>query len=53
MHASLQKLDSIIQGLAYSEEVRDEQVAGCLKEIEQLLEAILTRLDRDPATVSR
>jgi len=46
MHASLQKLDSMIQGLVYNEDVHDEQVDACLKEVEQLLEAILTRLDR-------
>jgi hypothetical protein len=49
MHASLQKLDSIIQNLAYSDDVHDEQVAGCLREIRQLLEVILTRLDRGGA----
>ena len=46
MHAIIQKLDSMIQGLVYTEDVHDEQVAACLKEIEQLLEAILMRLDR-------
>ena len=46
MHATVQKLDSMIQGLPYSDDVHDAHVAACLKEIEQLLEAILTRLDR-------
>ena len=49
MHATLQKLDSMIQGLVYTEDVRDEQVEACLTEIEQLLDAVLTRLDRGAA----
>jgi len=46
MHATLQKLDSMIQGLAYRDDARDDQVAACLKEIGRLLEVIVTRLDR-------
>ena len=46
MVATLQKLGSMIQGLTYSEDVHDEQVAACLREIERLLGEILTRLDR-------